>query len=639
MKPACRCRLFAAVPWLVSLAAASAAQPLFQDWATRVNTGGPDQVRAATVDAAGNLYVAAVISTASEGKDYLVLKINSSGQEEWRHQYNGPGNGDDIPRAIALDAFGGIFVTGKSMGSGSQADIATLRLTGAGARSPSWQDTGAGLGVRRYNGTGDGDDEGVAVGFDASGFIYVTGRSVGNGTFADVVTVKYPQVSTQAGDELWIRRYHNPGGAIDEPVALHVSDAGIVHVLAASAGSGTDTDWAFLKYDANGNLSPDWADTGSGTGVRRFTSAGAAEDRPVALVLDGSGNVYATGTSRPAATGADLTVLKLLANGQFAWTNIYNNASANGDDMPVGVKLDPSGDVVVAGTSVGQNSGNDYVFLKHTSAGAPSTAWADTGAGMGVRRVDGGGFQSDTAAALTMDALGNVIVTGNSFASGTLEDFFIASVGVNGSLLWTHRYDGGNNGSEFPKAVLLDSSANLFLVGDGPSSGGDDDVLALRFGVMPSTSQTSPVYWTLGLGGGTTLAVNHTGSRPLTYQWRKNGSNLSGQTGAALSLGSVAHADAGAYSLVINNRAGSITVAAAELAVLALTVSPSGQATLHFSGVNGRSYRFDHAPEISASPAWSTLGSTTGTGSAVAFNDPTPATGAARRFYRAVAAP
>ena len=51
----------------------------------------------------------------------------ASGAWLWARRYNGPGQGDVLPAAVAASPAGGrVFVTGRSPGTASADDIATL---------------------------------------------------------------------------------------------------------------------------------------------------------------------------------------------------------------------------------------------------------------------------------------------------------------------------------------------------------------------------------------------------------------------------------------------------------------------------------------------------------------------------------
>jgi len=56
-----------------------------------------------------------------------------------------------------------------------------------------------------------------------------------------------------------------------------------------------------------------------------------------------------------------------------------------------------------------------------------------------------------------------------------------------------------------------------------------------------------------------TLSVAAGGNPPLSYQWRKDGADLPGQTSTSLVFNSITEADSGAYTVVVNNPFGSVT--------------------------------------------------------------------------------
>jgi hypothetical protein len=68
-------------------------------------------------------------------------------------------------------------------------------------------------------------------------------------------------------------------------------------------------------------------------------------------------------------------------------------------------------------------------------------------------------------------------------------------------------------------------------------------------------------------GGSASFTVGAAGTPPLTYQWRLNGTNLSGATGSSHTDSNAQPADAGSYTVVVTDIAGSSTSSVATLTV------------------------------------------------------------------------
>jgi hypothetical protein len=97
---------------------------------------------------------------------------------------------------------------------------------------------------------------------------------------------------------------------------------------------------------------------------------------------------------------------------------------------------------------------------------------------------------------------------------------------------------------------------------------------------------TQPLSQTLTEGANATLSVSATGTGPLAYQWRVNGANLPGATGSSLVLASLQFSNAGLYSVIVSNAAGTVTSSLAVLNVapkLFIQTSSNGE-TLTWSG-------------------------------------------------------
>jgi hypothetical protein len=119
--------------------------------------------------------------------------------------------------------------------------------------------------------------------------------------------------------------------------------------------------------------------------------------------------------------------------------------------------------------------------------------------------------------------------------------------------------------------------------GQGTSSGFDYVVVVTGAAATASSITTQPTAQTVNAGAAVTFSVVASGTPTPTYQWRKDGTAIAGATSASLALTNVQTANAGSYTVVVTNSAGSVTSNAATLTVNtvvvgnppAITVQPS----------------------------------------------------------------
>jgi hypothetical protein len=114
------------------------------------------------------------------------------------------------------------------------------------------------------------------------------------------------------------------------------------------------------------------------------------------------------------------------------------------------------------------------------------------------------------------------------------------------------------------------------------------------------TSQ--PQSASIALGADSLLSVTATSRAGdnFFYQWKKNGVNLEGENGSTLSLTGVSQADAGRYSVYIENDYGSVTSSAVTLTVIVPPAFPV-QAGGGLRGNLGATFRY--VPTVVGSPA------------------------------------
>jgi uncharacterized delta-60 repeat protein len=347
-----------------------------QQWVARYNGPGNDDdlVFAMTVDSAGNVYVTGESYDDQGRLDYKTIKYDVNGRRLWVATYNGTGNYNDSAKAIALDAFGNVYVTGCSYsGAETREDYATVKYNSSGRQ----------LWVAKYAGPSgpphSAYDAATAVVVDALGYVYVTGYSDGEDTSYDYATLKYDP----DGKELWEARYNGIGDKYDYANAIALDSSGNVYVTGYSDNGRTNQDYATVKYDWDGNQL--W--------VATYNGPANNNDRASGILVDPSDNVYVTGYSYDWGTSLDYATVMYDLAGNELWVATYDGPANTGDDaanvsdvdisIPAAdgldddcdyayaLALDKSGNIYVTGGSFGIGSRYDFATIKYSIEDTP----------------------------------------------------------------------------------------------------------------------------------------------------------------------------------------------------------------------------------------------------------------------------
>lgn len=329
------------------------------------------------VDRSNSVIVAGTVGTANY--DYAVIKYSSAGVPLWTNRYDGPVNGTDALVTMVVDGSNNVIVTGSSQVTDPvyRIDYCTIKYSIAGV--PLW--------TNFYNGPASSSARPIAVAVDSSNNVVVTGITDPDGG-CDIATIKY----SNAGVPLWTNLYNGPANLADYPVAVAVDGSNNVIVtgnLQMEIGGAGNNIPVTIKYSSAG--SPMWINRET-TAPAGYVADMAVDSRNNILVVGfyGTGFGYTTRTTKYSSAGALL------------WVDRSISA------MAAEVAVDDYDNVIVTGMSGDYHLGHDFLTIKFSSAGTP--IWTMT--------YDGGGTD-DQARAVTVDAHGSVIVTGDSSGSAT----------------------------------------------------------------------------------------------------------------------------------------------------------------------------------------------------------------------------
>jgi uncharacterized delta-60 repeat protein len=428
-----------------------------QQWVAKYN--GPankyDSGDCIAVDKQGNVYVTGFSTGTSSNDDYLTIKYNSEGVEQWTARYNGPDNKSDDPTSLAIDNKGNVYVTGYSYGN-TYADYATVKYNSAGVEQ--W--------VARYNGTGNLYDEAYSIAVDKDGNVYVTGDSWGGSSGYDYVTIKY----NPEGVQTWLRIYDGPGNS--SAVAIKTDDAANVYVTGFGT-IGTNQDIMTIKYNSAGD--EQW--------VKRFDGPTNSVDAPNALAVDNIGDVYVCGFANTSATTTanhDFVTIKYNGTGGQEWVRYYNG-TANANDIASSVAIDITGNIIVTGSSFGSGSGSDIVTIKYNSQGVQQ--WTS--------RYNGTGNSDDWSNSVITDTEGNSYVTGATKKNG-YQDYITIKYNPEGAEVWVAIYNGPGNRDDCANASTIDDNGNIYVTGFS-YLGTYDDYITIKYSQESKLSITKPV--------------------------------------------------------------------------------------------------------------------------------------------------
>ena len=315
-----------------------------QQWVKQLGTDGNDMAWGIATDSSDNIYLTGYTTGSLEGSnaggnDAWIAKYDSDGNKIWLEQLGTAG--DDKSYGVATDGSGNIYISGGTTGS----------LEGSNKGDyDAW--------VAKYNSDGkqqwlkqlgtSGEDSSWGIAASESGDVYITGRTTGalagDAQGFDAWVAKYDS----EGNQKWIQQLSSSGQ--DYSYGVAVDSSGNVYLTGRTTGSleeegrnaGSFDAW-IAKYDSEGNKQ--W--------VKQV--GGLKNDFAFAIALDSSSNAYISGCTQGDLEGSnqggwDAWVAKYDSNGNQQW---IEQLGSSGQDFSWGVVVDGSGNIYATGHTTG----------------------------------------------------------------------------------------------------------------------------------------------------------------------------------------------------------------------------------------------------------------------------------------------
>ena len=146
------------------------------------------------LDPEGNVVLSAAEYFGTQ--NFYTVKYSGDGERQWASLYNGPANGEDSPRSMAIDARGHIALTGYSSRSRHNTDLIVLLYDKSGNL----------VGSETFVAEGGLNSQGVSAVFSRQDKLYVAGQAQKAGGY-NFLAIKYnvgacaPGVQANAGED------------------------------------------------------------------------------------------------------------------------------------------------------------------------------------------------------------------------------------------------------------------------------------------------------------------------------------------------------------------------------------------------------------------------------------------------------
>lgn len=301
----------------------------------------------------------------------------------------------------------------------------------------------------------------------------------------------------------------------------------------------------------------EWENTATGSGAAAYVPSNPSSTYNTDAVIRFDMITILGSIAEPVIVSQPQSVTR-----QVGQTAVFNVAATginlsyrwqkDGVDLQNDTRITGADTASLSVANIGDNDAGSFTAIVSAANGLfsiqsdPATLFVFTPVSI-TQQPQGGAFNAGSPIALSVSANGTTPITYQWKKNGAIIS------GATQSSFAINSFESANAGTY---TVIVDNGGTPI----------ESDQAILSINVAPLIS-VEPHSITIVADNIASFSVTASGTAPLAYQWRKNAAPISGATQSSYTIASAKTLDAGTYTVVITNVAGSVTSSTAMLAV------------------------------------------------------------------------
>lgn len=366
-------------------------------------------------------------------------EFDNEASEEWNNVFY-VGGTSDYAHCMSVDRSNNVYIGGYEIINGSDNDYRVVKIK---------EDKSFGNTYNYDHPQYHSIDIVTAMCVDDAGSVYVTGQTMTNNGFEDIYTAKLVKFNNIQ----WTAYFDGVDQNEDYPSVIKTDANGNVYV-AGFTNYANRSEYLLMKYGPYGGTNlgePLWKAIHGGSD--------SLADHINDMVIDPSGNIYVTGYTQDTGQKLNITTIKYNSSGTRLWIASFDDINSE-SQTAYSIQLDSSNNVYIAGRTDldPTNESFDYkgVILKYTKDGYHQWTYIDS--------------TVNYLRSLKIDQENNIIAGGDNTMTSSA-DLTVVKLSPQGNRLWRDTINGVADYGDYFKALDVDCSNNIYIVGKTTGDG------------------------------------------------------------------------------------------------------------------------------------------------------------------------